>query len=172
MKKAKITKIASSWLDYPSKENQCITIYFLGCDFRCPNCHNSSLQSIFDAEFIEETVESLFEQVEFRAKRSLTRKIVLMGGDPLSSYNIDFVKEFLVKLKENDYEICVYTGNDVDFVKFEGITSFTYLKCGQYDKNASQSSQKTDEFFVLGSKNQEIYDSNFNLLSKDGIMYF
>ena len=94
-----------------------------------------------------------------------------MGGDPLFSKNIDFTRE-LLELTKNEFDICLYTGESVEFVKKYNIRNFKYLKCGWYNENLKQESLKTNTYFQLASTNQCLYDSNYNILSKNGRYYY
>lgn len=155
-----------SFLDYPTVDH-CVTIYFTGCWGNCKGCHNKELINddydiwtrIFD-------IQEFFKTLKFESDRFRTNKVTLMGGDPLYDTNIEFTKEILKRNK--DYDICLYTGQDLDFVKNNNISGFKFLKTGFYDENLYIDAQKTDTFFQLASTNQKIYDENFNLLTEKG----
>ena len=159
-----------SFLDYP-ENTHCISVYFIGCDNKCPDCHNSELQkpdydiwtNLFDVESLQ---DKLFDESE----RYRTTKISLMGGDPLYKDNIDITKEFL----ESNvfYDVCLYTGYDVEFVKLNEITGFKYLKTGRFEKSLYVEPEKTDKYFQLASTNQCLYDKDFNLISNNGRFYY
>lgn len=95
----------------------------------------------------------------------------MLGGDPLYPKNLEFVKELLIKLGD-EFDFCVYTGYDPDYVKLNNVKNFKYLKTGLYNEHFKQQSVKTDEYFQLASSNQEIYDKDFVLLTDGGRMYF
>jgi hypothetical protein len=90
----------------------------------------------------------------------------LVGGDPLYDTNIEFTKQFL---KQNtEYDVCLYTGESLDFVKSNGIKGWKYLKTGFYDESLYIDSIKTDKYFQLSSVNQNLYNEEGNLLSEKG----
>ena len=91
-----------SLLDYPDKI--CCTIFTVGCNYRCPFCHNASIirNSIPEKGILPEEV------IEFLKKRKgLLDGICITGGEPLLQDQLErFIREikalgFLVKLDTN-----------------------------------------------------------------------
>lgn len=88
-------------IDYPGKI--AAMVYTIGCNFRCPYCHNP--------ELVDETVEDTYEESEILnfldTRRGLLDGVVITGGEPTMHKELpDFmrsVKErgFLVKLDTN-----------------------------------------------------------------------
>jgi organic radical activating enzyme len=160
-----------SFIDYPSPDGLCISIYFTGCDFSCTGCQNKELQNVnyFGSEKIN--IKHLINLINIDSKRWKTDKICLLGGDPLAKCNRNFTRTLLNKIGK-DYNFCIYTGYSYDKTLSFDINNFTLLKTGQYKEELKQQSIKTDSHFNLASTNQELYDANFNLLSENGILYF
>lgn len=164
---------SESFLDYPDNESHCITIYCMGCDNSCKDCQNKEFKDatyttnktkIFSiTEFIQEIYKS--------TSRSHTNKIVLCGGDFLSHYNINFTKELLLKIGDV-FDICIYTGHSMQYCYDNKISGFSYIKCGNYIPELKQETYKTDDIFSLASSNQAIYDKQYSLLTKNGILTF
>lgn len=160
----------ASWIDYPDNESIAIPVCLMGCDNGCPKCQNPEFQNPNYSELTEElTVDELIEHLKVFAHRNRTNKIVLSGGDPLAPCNIEYTKDFLQKAK---FDICIYTGHSIDYVKEHNIKGFKFIKCGKFDYSKFRESSKDDEKMVFASPNQELYDQNYNLLSKDGVYYF
>ncbi len=87
-----------SMVDYPGK--MACTIFFSGCNFRCPYCHNSSL-------VIPEQNQTYMEEedvLKFLKKRQgLLEGVCITGGEPLlQGYAL---VPFLKKIKELDYSV-------------------------------------------------------------------
>ncbi len=88
-------------IDYPGKI-ACM-VYTIGCNFRCPYCHNP--------ELVDETVEKTFSEkdvFDFLDKRkNVLDGVVITGGEPTMHEGLlDFMKKvkdrgFLVKLDSN-----------------------------------------------------------------------
>jgi organic radical activating enzyme len=118
----------------------------------------------------EMNAEDILHKIGTEYKRHRTKKVCLLGGDPLYISNIDVTRELLEM--NAIFEFCLYTGYSKEYVWDSGIKGFTYLKTGQYFQELSQIPEKNDKYFQLSSTNQKIYDKDFTLLSKDGKMEY
>ena len=104
MKIAGIQKL--SMVDYPGK--MACTIFFTGCNFRCPYCHNSSLViPEKDQTFLSEE-----EVLKFLKKRQgLLDAVCITGGEPLLQGRelISFIRQ----IKELGYAIKLDTNGSL-----------------------------------------------------------
>ena len=91
-----------SLLDFPDKT--CCTIFTVGCNYRCPFCHNASIicNSIPENGILQDEV------IEFlKRRKGLLDGVCITGGEPLLQESLEsFIKEikslgFLVKLDTN-----------------------------------------------------------------------
>ena len=91
-----------SLLDYPDKT--CFTIFTVGCNYRCPFCHNASIirNSVPENGILQEEV------IEFlKRRKGLLDGVCITGGEPLLQDQLEsFIREikslgFLVKLDTN-----------------------------------------------------------------------
>lgn len=172
IEKIKILELSNvSFLDYPDNESLAVVVFVLGCGHGCISCHNSYLQDFnyFDKSVIELTLIEFKEKLKIFATKNNTNKIVLSGGDPLHPNNINFIKKFLTS---TDYDVCIYTGYSIDYVKKLNISNFKFLKCGRYILSLEQLSVKNDEYLQFSSTNQKLYNNNFELISEYGRYYF
>jgi anaerobic ribonucleoside-triphosphate reductase activating protein len=167
-----IYPFTESFLDYPDNESNCISIYILGCEHNCKDCSNPNFQNINyeSKDVLKIDVNNFFQLLKNFTEKRYTKKITLLGGDPLFSTNLIFTKELLIK--NIFYDICIYTGYEIDYLKKHNIKGFSYVKCGRYDISLQQKSFKNDNMIQFASKNQKLYDKDFNLLSYDGIYKF
>jgi len=179
-------EVIHSFVDYPDKEADAVVIYFYGCEHSCKNCHNPNFQKNPEINYkskeniknnsnylyIKDVIE-FCKFVETITAKYKTNYLVFSGGDPLYKTNIDIVRGFLtINNVKKKYKTTIYTGYNLEYVKNNNIKYFDFLKCGPYLERNKQDSMKDDYKFVLASKNQEIYNRNFELVSKDGIMNF
>jgi len=160
--------LEETFLDYPSPEGNAVIVYFTGCEHHCPGCHSPLLQKV--EKYAENNQEILDKIINF-CQRADTNKLVFLGGDPLYSSNLNITKFLLEKLS-NDYDICIFTGYDIDTVQKLQIKGAKYYKCGKFDINNLRQSKKTDNEYVLASPNQNFYDSDYKLISENGILTF
>lgn len=83
-------------LDYPEKV--ACTLFTVGCNFRCPFCHNSGLVE-------NRNVQHIFEEeaLQFLQKRrNVLEGMCLTGGEPLLHHD---VADFLRKVKALGYSV-------------------------------------------------------------------
>jgi len=79
-------------LDYPDKIAS--TIFFGGCNFKCPSCHNPSL--VFDEGDVL-TEKEILDDLEKRKK--FIEGVCLTGGEPLIS-DLEQLKKFIKEIKQ------------------------------------------------------------------------
>jgi organic radical activating enzyme len=160
-----------TWLDYPDDESQALVIFFMGCEHKCIGCQNEIFQDREYKDAVDYSIKQLYDEVYSICYQHKTNKIIFSGGDCLDPANIDFTKQF-VKNYGNIFDICIYTGYTINEIKSKDIKGFKFIKTGRYDEKCKQESIKTNSYFQLASSNQEIYNQNFNLVSRNGRMYF
>jgi anaerobic ribonucleoside-triphosphate reductase activating protein len=167
----KIT-INETWLDYPNKSDLATIVYISGCPHGCTECHSPEMQKIVHGDidifhFIDKINENMY--------RNKTDKLVISGGDPLFSENI--LTTITIMDNVIDCSICIYTG--YEFLEIPPIifnnSRLKYVKCGKFDKNLKQLSEKTDEYIRLASSNQciiKIEDNIAKIVSEKGVYKF
>lgn len=90
-------------LDYPEK--MACTVFLAGCNFRCPFCHNASLVTNIDDDYISE--EEFFSFLNKR--KGVLNGVCITGGEPTLYPDLEAfirrIKEmgYLVKLDTNGY---------------------------------------------------------------------
>ncbi len=168
-----IVNSQNTFIDYPSAEDWAVIYFFSGCCNNCANCQNKLLQQVEQTKFEYKinSAEELYNIIKKDVVRYCTNKIVFSGGDPLFESNRSIIKEFLEKYGDQ-FDICVYTGYSIDNVKKFDIKNFKFIKCGKFEETNKQESYKSDNKMVLASTNQNFYDSNYNQLSKTGVLNF
>lgn len=91
-----------SLLDYPDKT--CCTIFTVGCNYRCPFCHNASIikNQLPEKGILKEEVIGFLKR-----RMGLLDGVCITGGEPLLQESLEsFIREikalgFLVKLDTN-----------------------------------------------------------------------
>lgn len=165
-----VSEISLGFVDYPDPKEWSLNLFIYGCDHFCHNCSNPELWNMGPG-ILTSPRASLIRICEV-SKKNRTNKVCLLGGDPLYFKNREFTSELLLLLESNHFDVCLFTGYPVEFVKRLKISGFKFLKTGKYEYELRCISEKTDKYFQLASTNQELYDSEFNLLSVKGRYYF
>lgn len=164
-------RLDTTYLDYPSADGIAVVMIMSGCGHNCPGCQNPELQlsykPIDNIDFISQCCQMLIDYCE----RNNTNKVVLSGGDCLYLNN-RLLTSIICENLGHKLDICIYTGYSIDEVKKMNIRGFKYIKCGKFDCNNIQKSEKTDEYIQFVNKTQNLYDGNYNQLSIDGRFYF
>jgi len=83
-------------LDFP--EHVACTVFTLGCNFRCPFCHNAPL--VQGENTPQYDVEEFFAYLEKR--KGILDGVAVTGGEPLLQKDIE---EFLGRIKEMGYAV-------------------------------------------------------------------
>ena len=106
-----MSKIAGIyWDDTAAAPGISLSVYFSGCHFHCPGCHNPEAQDFnygkdFDFTIIQEIIEKL-------NKNGVERRLSILGGEPLCNENLAAV-DCLIKWCRKTYpnlKIYIWTG--------------------------------------------------------------
>lgn len=110
-------------LDYPEKV--ACTVFFAGCNFRCPFCHNASLVVDIPEE-ADITEEAFFSFLKKR--QGILDGVCITGGEPLMQPEIE---GFIRKIKEFGYAVKLDTnGSYPEKLKYlvnEGIIDYVAM---------------------------------------------
>lgn len=92
-------------LDYP--ERVACTVFVVGCDFRCPFCHNNSIVTGCSEEWTEEEILAFLEK-----RSNVLEGMCLTGGEPLLYPD---VADFLQRVKALGYKVKLDTNGSFPF---------------------------------------------------------
>lgn len=121
------------------------TVLFLqGCNLRCPGCQNPSTWDINKGTLID--VKELADILRIKC---INKKLTISGGEPL--LQTGSLLELLEELK--DFDLCLYTGHELDEVPQEILRYLKYIKVGSFKKEL-----KTTLKPFVGSTNQEFME--------------
>ena len=119
------------------------TIIFLqGCDLHCKGCQNKSTWDIKRGHEME--INNLIKELKVKV---FNKKITISGGEPLMQK--EALIELVNKLKEQNFNIALYTGHTKEEVPNEIIKNLNYLKTGRFIEEL-----KTSIKPFVGSSNQ------------------
>ena len=98
------------WDDTAAAPGISLSVYFSGCHFHCPGCHNPEAQDFnygreFDFNVIAEVLAKL-------NKNGVHRKLSILGGEPLCNENLIAVNTLIDWCRQDnpDLKIYIWTG--------------------------------------------------------------
>lgn len=123
-------------------------LFLQGCSKNCKDCHNAGIK-----EHGRGTMFSIDELIMFIESKCCNRKITISGGEPLEQ--MDSLEILIRKLKAKDYNICVYTGWEMERVPESILKLVDYIKTGSF-----VSDLKNPKMQYVGSSNQHMFSIN------------
>ena len=154
-----MSKIAGIyWDDTAAAPGIALSVYFSGCHFHCPGCHNPEAQDFnygreYDLDIRQEIMQKL-------NKNGVMRSLSILGGEPLADENLEDVMNLIgwCKLDYPDLKIYLWTGYTMEELEKRDnrtldhiLHNITCLIDGRYEQD------KRDTTLALrGSSNQRI----------------
>lgn len=130
-------------------------LFLQGCSKNCKECHNAGIKKHGAG-----TMVSIDELIMFIESHCCNKKITISGGEPLEQ--MDSLEILIRNLKAKGYNICVYTGWDIENVPGSILKFVDYIKTGSFINDL-----KNPEIQYVGSSNQHmfsIYNDNMKEL--------
>lgn len=155
-----MSKIAGIyWDDTAAAPGISLSVYFSGCHFHCPGCHNPEAQDFnYGEEFNFNTINKIIDKLQ---KNGVERRLSILGGEPLCDENLAAVEALIswCKSRYPDLIVYVWTGYTFEELKARNLdiidkilSEITCLIDGRYEQD------KRDITLPLrGSSNQRIF---------------
>lgn len=150
--------------DFINGENISVSLWTAGCPHRCKGCHNSEM---WDYENGYEVPIDIKEQlIKAISANGLVRNFSILGGEPLSEENRDFILTIIqaIRTAYPSIKIFLWTGYTIEELKNmedEKINSILenidVLIDGKYDE-----SLRNVTLELRGSSNQRILKHNID----------
>jgi len=106
-----MSKIAGIyWDDTAAAPGISLSVYFSGCHFHCPGCHNPEAQDFnYGEEFTPELEQQIINKLR---KNNVIRKLSILGGEPLTTENRKDVARLIDSILTTypDTKIYIWTG--------------------------------------------------------------
>ncbi len=145
-------------LDYPDKI--AATIFTVGCNFRCPFCHNGEIVEIGSENNFEIISEA--EVLKFlKSRQGELDGVCITGGEPtLQKDLLEFIKKvrkmgFLVKVDTNgsNFEVVknLVAENIVDYFAIDIKTTFQKYDLVSAPKDSAENTLRSVEFILKNS---------------------
>lgn len=154
-----MSKIAGIyWDDTAAAPGISLSVYFSGCHFHCPGCHNPEAQDFnYGRDYNLDVRQEIIQKLN---KNGVMRTLSILGGEPLNEENIGDVLNLIgwCKLDYPDLKIYVWTGYTIEELEARNdddvkavLKNITCLIDGRYEQD------KRDTTLPLrGSSNQRI----------------
>lgn len=154
-----MSKIAGIyWDDTAAAPGISLSVYFSGCHFHCPGCHNPEAQDFnYGEEYGFDIRQKIMQKLN---KNGVMRSLSILGGEPLADENLEDVMNLIgwCKLDYPDLKIYLWTGYTMEELEKRDnptldniLHNITYLIDGRYEQD------KRDTTLPLrGSSNQRI----------------
>lgn len=120
-------------------------LFLQGCSKNCKGCHNAGIK-----EHGKGTMISIDELFMFIESHCCNKKITISGGEPLEQ--LDSLEILIRKLRAKGYNVCVYTGWEMEKVPLNILELVDYIKTGEF-----VSDLKDMEIQYVGSSNQHLF---------------
>lgn len=155
-----MSKIAGIyWDDTAAAPGISLSVYFSGCHFHCPGCHNPEAQ---DFNYGQELTDDLIKEILVKInKNGVERRLSILGGEPLNPENRAAVANLIQVCKDTYPNLIIYvwTGYTIYELREENDSNINYIlnniNClidGRFEID------KRDTTLPLrGSSNQNIY---------------
>jgi anaerobic ribonucleoside-triphosphate reductase activating protein len=152
------TKLCYMPNDFINGEGISVSLWTVGCHFKCPGCHN---QEMWEFENTKPDVDQIVAELsEALVANGILRKLSILGGEPLCPENRQLVKEIVERLKAQipELQVYVWTGytydelhSEKDALLNELLSAVNTLIEGKFDI-----SQRDTTLTMRGSRNQNI----------------
>ena len=154
-----MSKIAGIyWDDTAAAPGISLSVYFSGCHFHCPGCHNPEAQDFnYGEEYGLDIRQEIMQKLN---KNGVMRSLSILGGEPLADENLEDVMNLIgwCKLDYPDLKIYLWTGYTIEELEKRDnrtldhiLHNITCLIDGRYEQD------KRDTTLPLrGSSNQRI----------------
>lgn len=123
-------------------------LFLQGCHRNCEGCHNKNLQNPNGGVSF-----SINEVVEYISKHCKNKQLTISGGEPLEQ--LPALIELTNLLVSMGFDLCVYTGNNLEDVPLSLRKNLRWLKVGKFRIN-----QRTLTKPFVGSSNQIMIELN------------
>ena len=110
-----MSKIAGIyWDDTAAAPGISLSVYFSGCHFHCPGCHNPEAQDFnYGKDFTWETIQEIMAKLK---KNNVMRSLSILGGEPLATENLAATLALVSWCKSMypDLVIYIWTGYTIE----------------------------------------------------------
>ncbi|MBO6262446.1 MAG: anaerobic ribonucleoside-triphosphate reductase activating protein [Bacilli bacterium] len=123
-----MSKIAGIyWDDTAAAPGISLSVYFSGCHFHCPGCHNPEAWDFnYGQDFSFEIIKEIIDKLN---KNGVKRSLSILGGEPLCDENLIAVQALIDWCKQTypDLVIYVWTGYTLEELKARKLSIIDHI---------------------------------------------
>ena len=148
--------------DFVNGEGVCVSLWTAGCPHRCPGCFNSEIWDYDNGKTVPNDIKG--QIVKAISANGIQRNFSVLGGEPLSPQNREFVSD-MIKIVRSAYphiKIYLWSGytyqelldfNDKNINSI--LSQINFLIDGRFEEDKKDLTSK-----LRGSSNQNIIELN------------
>ena len=148
--------------DFVNGEGVCVSLWTAGCPHRCPGCFNSEIWDYDNGKTVPNDIKG--QIVKAISANGIQRNFSVLGGEPLSPQNREFVND-IIKIVRSAYphiKIYLWSGyayqelldfNDKNINSI--LSQINFLIDGRFEQDKKDLTLK-----LRGSSNQNIIELN------------
>lgn len=148
--------------DFVNGEGVCVSLWTAGCPHRCPGCFNSEMWNYDNGKTVPNDIKG--QIVKAISANGIQRNFSVLGGEPLSPQNREFVND-MIKIVRSAYphiKIYLWSGytyqelldfNDKNINSI--LSQINFLIDGRFEQDKKDLTLK-----LRGSSNQNIIELN------------
>ena len=148
--------------DFVNGEGVCVSLWTAGCPHRCPGCFNSEIWDYNNGKTVPNDIKG--QIVKAISANGIQRNFSVLGGEPLSPQNREFVSD-IIKIVRSAYphiKIYLWSGytyqelldfNDKNINSI--LSQINFLIDGRFEQDKKDLTLK-----LRGSSNQNIIELN------------
>lgn len=148
--------------DFVNGEGVCVSLWTAGCPHRCPGCFNSEIWDYDNGKTVPNDIKG--QIVKAISANGIQRNFSVLGGEPLSPQNREFVND-MIKIVRSAYphiKIYLWSGytyqelldfNDKNINSI--LSQINFLIDGRFEQDKKDLTLK-----LRGSSNQNIIELN------------
>ena len=123
-----MSKIAGIyWDDTAAAPGISLSVYFSGCHFHCPGCHNPEAWDFnYGQDFSFEIIKEIIDKLN---KNGVKRSLSILGGEPLCDENLIAVQALIDWCKQAypDLVIYIWTGYTLEELKARKLSIIDHI---------------------------------------------
>lgn len=148
--------------DFVNGEGVCVSLWTAGCPHRCPGCFNSEIWDYDNGKTVPNDIKG--QIVKAISANGIQRNFSVLGGEPLSPQNREFVSDIIKAVRSAYPHIKIYLWSGYTYKELLDfndkninsiLSQINFLIDGRFEEDKKDLTLK-----LRGSSNQNIIELN------------